>query len=280
HRSLPRDRAAPQERGHGADRARPPERSAALSGSSAGDRSLVQPGAPAARPNRGRSGQMNRETLVRRSGPVVALALLLAAPSALAQPYARFAVPDSLLQPRIAKAGGQFESAWNALLVAEVRASDARADSARRLQELARRVAKAEEPARGTRIASTALALRGKWSAAQRRVRVRAAVSESLATVAQGARRWNEADSLFQRALADYRSLREQRREAWVLGSIGLVAFTRGDIARADSVYRLALAARQRIGDASMIGNTLNSLGSTHYLNRDYPQARSYLEAA
>src|SRR5262249_20592914 len=60
----------------------------------------------------------------------------------------------------------------------------------------------------------------------------------------------------------------------------GLVAFTRGDIARADSVYRLALAARQRIGDAPMIGNTLNSLGSTHYLNRDYPQARSYVEAA
>src|SRR5262245_39357893 len=211
---------------------------------------------------------------------LLTLLVAVAASPASAQPYARFQVADSLLESQVAKAGGQFESAWNSLFVAELRATAARTDSAQRLLALARRVAAAEEPARGTRIGTDALALRQRWSAGQRRTRVRAAVRESIGVAAQTARRWDEADSSLRLALADYRAIGERRREAWVLGTLGLVAFTRGDITHADSLYRLALTARQRIGDAQMIGNTLNSLGSTHYLSRDYPRARWYLEGA
>jgi hypothetical protein len=58
---------------------------------------------------------------------LVSLAFLAAASRAGAQPYARFDVPDSLLETQIAKTGAPFESAWNVLLVAELRAAPPRA---------------------------------------------------------------------------------------------------------------------------------------------------------
>src|SRR5512143_1846901 len=92
---------------------------------------------------------------------------LTCAGAAHAQPYSRFAVPDSALVPAVRAAGAGFESAWNALLVAECRASAARADSARALRALEERVARAEPQALGTRVAADALALRRRWSPAQ-----------------------------------------------------------------------------------------------------------------
>ena len=104
-------------------------------------------------------------------------------------------MPDSALAPALRAAGGEFENAWNALLVAELRATLARADSARALAALERRVAAAEPQALGTRIAADALALRGRWNPRQCARRVAAAEAEAAGTAAQRAGRWAESDS-------------------------------------------------------------------------------------
>ena len=208
------------------------------------------------------------------------LALAALATPAAAQPYARFAVPDSALVGAVKASGAQFEAAWNALLIAELRASLARADSAARLMRLARRVAGAEPQALGSRIAAAALRLRTRWTPEHRRLRVSAAVAESLGAAALSGRDFPRADSLFGAALRTYERLGERRRVAWVWGSLGNGAFTRGDMIAADSLYRQALAARRAIGDLRLVGNALNTLGSVaYYLHRNDDAWRFYQEA-
>jgi CHAT domain-containing protein/Tfp pilus assembly protein PilF len=199
---------------------------------------------------------------------------------AAAQPWARFAVPDSALPATLKANAAGYEAAWNALLVAELRARLAKADSARRLLDLAERVARAEPVALGSTIGGDALDLRSRWNRTERQHRVRAAVSESLAVAAQAARDYARADSLFRHALAGYRALGERRRTAWLLGSIGQTAFLAGDYARADSVYRLALAARRALPDLRMTGATLNAVGLTGYMRGRFGEAAAYLDSA
>jgi CHAT domain-containing protein/tetratricopeptide (TPR) repeat protein len=192
---------------------------------------------------------------------VTSVALSGAAGVAHAQPYARWATPDSLLAPALRSSGGGYERTWNTLLVAELRASLARADSATRLATLAARVAAAEPAVFGTHIAPDAWRLRGTWRVAERRGRVAAAVAESLAQAAQTGGHWPRADSLFHVALTGYRQVRETRRAAWVLGSLAVVSTNAGWLDRADSLDRAALVARRGIGDSVMTGNSLHDLG-------------------
>src|SRR5262249_3069295 len=133
------------------------------------------------------------------------------------------------------------------------------------LLDLERKVAKAERETLGTRIGDDALALRFRWQPLERDVRIEAAVAESVATVAQGQRRFDRADKQSRGALPRSRQLEGRRREAWVVGSLGVVAFSRGDIVAADSLYREALALRRQLGDPKLIGNTLNALGITSH---------------
>lgn len=210
---------------------------------------------------------------------MMACAVLLshAVPPAAAQPYARFAVPDSALAPALRTAGAEYENAWNALLVAELRATLARADSARALIALEQRLAAAEPRTLGTRIAADALALRRRWTPRACARRVAAAEAEAAGTAAQRARRWAESDSLFGAALDGYRALGEKRREAWVLGSAGSTWFLAGDYARAQERYRGALVARRAIGDSALVGRALNTLGTIAFLAGRNPEARDLL---
>jgi hypothetical protein len=206
---------------------------------------------------------------------VIVLALgAITARAAHAQTYARFAVPDSALEGAIRSAGPAFENLWNALVVAELRASLAHADSATRLFGLERRIAEAEPGATGSRIARDAIELRTRWTREQRVARVRAAVAESLAALAQGARDFDRADSLYTAAIAGYQRVAEKRRVATLLGTQGNVALTAGDAARADTLYRAALVARRALGDERMIGNVLNALGSAEFILRHYADAQ------
>ncbi len=70
-----------------------------------------------------------------------------------ARPWARFEVPDSSLKAALFANASEFEGAWNALLVAELRAisgskSALVTEEAARLLGLARRIAKAESAMR------------------------------------------------------------------------------------------------------------------------------------
>lgn len=228
---------------------------------------------------------MTRENLslvMRRAALALAVgfALLGVTFPAAAQPYARFAVPEGEFVSAVKASGAQFEPAWNALLVAELRASLASADSAARLLSLALRVAGTEPRALGSHIAGDALRLRTRWVPEQRRLRVRAAVAESLGAAALAARNFLRADSLFGDALLKYQRLGERRRVAWVWGSLGSGAFLHGDMIAADSLYRQALAARRAIGDLRMVGNALNTLGSVARDLRRYDDAERFFLAA
>jgi CHAT domain-containing protein/Tfp pilus assembly protein PilF len=217
----------------------------------------------------------------RRMAALALASMLLGPPgTSQAQRYTRFAVPDSSVVAAVKESGAQFEAIWNELLTSELRATLAGADSAGRLQALERRVAGAEPRALGSRNVADALRLRAGWTRERRRLRVGAAVAESLGAAALRARDFPRADSLYGAALRIYEGLRERRRVAWVWGSLGLGAFTRGDMIQADSLYRQALAARQAIGDLAMVGNALNTLGSIGYNRRRYDDAwRFYQEA-
>lgn len=196
------------------------------------------------------------------------------------QAWSRFAVPDSALGPALRGAGGEFENAWNTLLVTGLKASLARADSAEALTDLARRVARAEPGALGSRIAADAIALRARWTAHQVALRVSAADAEAAGTAAQRAAQWSESDSLFGVALAAYRALGERRREAWVLGSAGSTWFLAGDYARAGEYYRAALAARRAIGDSSLVARAVNTLGNLAYLQNRNAEALEHFRHA
>ncbi len=203
------------------------------------------------------------------------VALMLFAPAARAQAWARLDVPDSTRVATLASLGNGYEAAWNALLVAALRHGPT-GDGAP-LWKLARATAASEQAARGTHIAPDALALAGRWNAAERRLRVAAAEVESLAVVAQNAREFATADTLFAQAFANYQRLREARRSAWVLGSRGVVAFLAGRYEDAERHYQRALAARRALGDERMLGATLNALGSTNIQLERYPAARPFL---
>lgn len=211
------------------------------------------------------------------------LSLLLpitAVPPVHAQPYAPFAVPDSSLRDALRTGRAGFEAAWNALLVAELRASLAKADSAKRLAKLESTIADAEPAALGSRIGLDALALRKRWKKDPQRRRIAAAVAESLGTAARNARDHAAADSLFGAALASYQGLKEKRREAWVLGSLGANALVAGDFSTAAGYYDRALAARRALGDSVLLGNTLNDLGQTTMRMGQPERAMGYLREA
>ena len=211
----------------------------------------------------------------------VALALQLAlAGGALAQSYARFDVADSLLAPALRASGRGYEASWNALLVAELRATLAHDAAATALAQLESRIAAAEPGALGSRIAADALELRKRWGTSEQRLRLAAWDAESLGVEANGARRFAAAESLDRVALDRYRRLNDKRRSAWLLGSLGANAFTAGDYARADSFYTQALAARRALGDPRMISASLNALGSTRLQLRRPAEAYGYLVAA
>ena len=224
---------------------------------------------------------------------VAALHLLAAGPALAQAPppaspvpaWARFEVPDSLLKAAVFASANEFEATWNVLLVTELRAISGSknalvTEQAAHLLTLARKVARAETDTLGTHIGDDALVLYFRWLPAERDLRVDAAMAESVAVAAQGLRQLDRSDSQFRAALALYRRLGERRREAWVVGSLGVVAFAHGDFVAADSIYREALLLRLRLADARMIGNTLNALGITSQQLRWSALAHSYFQQA
>ena len=169
---------------------------------------------------------MGRAPLFRASIVGLVLVAITWPAGSRAQSYAPLGVPDSSLVEAMRANRAGFENLWNALLVSSLRATLADADSAARLKRLASRVAHAEPGALGSRIAPDALARAKRWSATQRRLRVTAAARESLAAAARADQDWGRADRLYHEALGLYRRLGEKRREAWVLGSLGVVSLS------------------------------------------------------
>ena len=219
---------------------------------------------------------MNRPRRIGRwmmSATLVCVALMPC--PAYAQAWLKLEVPDSTRAAAVSALGNGYEAAWNALLVGALRHGSS--GEGARLWTLAHATAAVETDARGTHIAPDALQLVTRWSAADRRRRVRAAERESLAVAAQGAREFAAADTLFAEAFADYQALREARRSAWVLGSRGVVAFLSGRLEDAERHYQRALIARRALGDERMIGATLNALGSTNIQMERFAEARPFL---
>ena len=168
---------------------------------------------------------------------------------------------------------------WDSLLVSELRRSIAGDKGARRWREAEKHVAGVEPDALGSRIAEAAVRLRSRWDATACRLRVSCHERERAALLARVSDPVR-ADSLYQLVVADYRTLGEARREAWVLGGLGVAAFNRSDLEAALLWHGQAYEARRRIGDERMQGNSLEDLGTTlERLNRPL-EARERLEAS
>ncbi len=232
---------------------------------------------------------------MRGHGAILLLALALVAPAGGARaqapepaappapaPWGRFEVPDTLLRAAVFESRTDYEAIWNALLVAELRSVSGSknalvTEQSAHLLTLARGVAKAEADTLGSHIGDEALVNFFRWIPSERDQRVAAAVAESSAVAAQGARQLERAERQFRGALTLYRQLGERRREAWVVGSLGGVSYARGDLPRADSLYREALLLRRRLGDPRLVGNTLNALGITNQQLRRFGAAYVFL---
>lgn len=96
----------------------------------------------------------------------------------------------------------------------------------------------------------------------------------------RGARDYTASVQQFETAAARYRDVGDLRREAVVLGSLGVAWWLAGDFDAAGAAYERALDARRRLGDLVLIGRTLNALGSVAMRKADYPAALRWYEQA
>jgi tetratricopeptide (TPR) repeat protein len=87
-----------------------------------------------------------------------------------------------------------------------------------------------------------------------------------------------EAERLYQNALAIYRELGEEEREANALNDLGSVARSQGHYDRAESYYKQALAIAEKLGNKEYQATYCGNLGNLA-LNRNRPtEARPWYE--
>src|SRR5262245_62014603 len=89
-----------------------------------------------------------------------------------------------------------------------------------------------------------------------------------------------KAATLFGRAAEAYRGVKHLRREAVAWGSLGVSCWNAREFDCALDAYHRALLARRRLGDALLIGRTLNGLGSVHFQLGEYDSALVYYQDA
>ena len=120
------------------------------------------------------------------------------------------------------------------------------------------------------------------WSKEQKGIKLTA---DSLYAAGTKFRLGNEPEKaidLFEKVLALYGSIGDERGEAEVLGGFGAVYYNNvGDFQAAFNYYEKALAKREKVDDKVLMGNTLSSIGSLyHDYFSDYPKAITYLSRA
>jgi CHAT domain-containing protein len=204
------------------------------------------------------------------------LVLALGWPTAAsAQAHRALAAHEPALLDSVRALGVGFEAAWNALLVAHLRAQPDSVPG-----EVLARAARAESLTLGTRVASDALRRLTIWTPQQRLERVRAAEAESIGFAAERMRDFAVAESHYRLAIDGYEFTGDLRREATVRGRLAACATQANDFERAESLVREALATRRRLGDPRLIGNSLYDLGQILALLHRPHEARQFLEEA
>lgn len=217
-------------------------------------------------------------------------------PAVLLGAWSSFAAgdPTSLPEPlrgtpaeveaRVRAFGSGYETAWNRWLAQLLRlrtSSDpTHREWADSLDQSLRFVARFESESLGTRHAADALTLVDRWSDGERRLRVRAFEAESIAAATAQTSGIADAKPYYVEAIDLHRRLGERRRLAVFLGSYVNALFGAGEVAEADSIARLALAARRAIGDRRLEGNTLNDLGLTSRGLQQLREAKVWLVEA
>lgn len=121
-------------------------------------------------------------------------------------------------------------------------------------------------------VASLPAAAAGRWFEGVR--------ADEAGTRARAARDYPASVAGYESAAARYRETGDLRREAVVLGSLGVAWWMAGDFDAAGSAYERALEARRRLGDLVLLGRTLNALGSVAMRKSDYPAALRWYEEA
>lgn len=134
----------------------------------------------------------------------------------------------------------------------------------------------------GEKSLSIAVSYLTEWSPEQKEKKL---MGDSLYALGTKFRTGNESELAIEylnSALDVYRSIKDLRGEAEVLGGIGATYYNNlGDYEQSLKYYKDALMKREEVDDKALIGNSLNSLGSVYsiYLS-DYPISISYYEKA
>ena len=102
--------------------------------------------------------------------------------------------------------------------------------------------------------------------------------ADSLYAIGTKFRLGNEPEKaidLFEKVLAFYRKIGDERGEAEVLGGFGAVYYNNvGDLSDRLQLLRKSLAKREKVDDKVLVGNTLSSIGSLyHDYFLDFPKA-------
>lgn len=175
--------------------------------------------------------------------------------------------------------GPDFEGGWNRIFVRLLRSPAVEPDSQRAIRRRCEEIARLEPARRGTSIARQALVLERAWKPGDKQLRVEAAAAESTGRALQAAGLLREAPANFAEALRRYQRLRESRREAWVLGSIGACWFAAGEYDSSLAYSSRALARRRAIGDSSLVGNSLYDIAGAYLRRGDTERAEAALRS-
>jgi CHAT domain-containing protein/Tfp pilus assembly protein PilF len=147
--------------------------------------------------------------------------------------------------------------------------------------QIAEKTAASFENIFGEKSLSVGVNYLASWSKSQKANKLKA---DSLYAAGTGirAKEPEKAIVIYQNALTIYRSIRDERGEAEVLGGFGLIySSSLIDYKTAMSYYQEALIKRHKVDDRQLLGNTLQSLGSIYYgYVKDYPEALAFFEKA
>ena len=95
----------------------------------------------------------------------------------------------------------------------------------------------------------------------------------TLGNASKIAGRTHSAQQHYLRALETFRKNGDQQGEAASLGGLGIIAYTRGDLAEAERLLRESLAIKREIGDRQGEAASLNNLGNIAMTRGDLAEA-------
>jgi len=146
--------------------------------------------------------------------------------------------------------------------------------------DLAGRIALLHSESSGSVIPFEIVEIYRRWTPGQKAVHAKAKALGAEALTRQNTGDYDGAAELYRQVIELSQSIDDRRMVAVTWGSLGVVNWSRDDMAAVQENYEKALAARRAIEDRILEGKTLNGLGSVALRLGKYEQAGQYYSEA